>query len=423
MGKSIKIAAVCIGDELLKGFTVNTNLSDIGSNLLASGFSLEKAIVIPDTKALIQDVMEDLLRGGMDIVIFTGGLGPTVDDLTKPAVAEALGLKLLLNDVVAEHLRLYWSRRDRQMSESVMSQAFVPEGAECFPNEVGTAPGLLINISGTCRGISKDSDVSLPCVILLPGPPGEMKPMLRKYVIPYLESITGFDKIYTDTLHVAGLPESRVEQMTLPLIEESGMNIAYCASPEAVKVYISGNNRENLNRKVIQLREKLTSYVLPEGTVSSVDDMMKFCLDKNISLAVAESCTGGLIASAITDISGASRIFKGGIVSYSNEWKHELLGVAPETLEKYGAVSYECASEMVINLCGKYETDAGISVTGIAGPGGGTVEKPVGLVFIGAKFRDMIVVKEFNFPGNRERVRQQTLYTACNLLRSLFHSG
>ncbi len=420
MTKKIKIAAICIGDELLKGFTVNTNLSDIGSALLKSGFVVDRAVVIPDTKEAICNSMHDLIGAGMDLIIMTGGLGPTVDDLTKSTVAEACGLDLIVNNEVAESLKVYWSRRNKEMPESVMSQALVPEGSLFFPNEVGTAPGLLINLSETQPENSPNGHPGLPAIILLPGPPSEMNPMLGKYVIPYIKSLPDFEKLYTNTIHVAGLPESHVENKTLPLVKSLELSVAYCASPEAVKVYLSGNNIEKLNAGTEKLREVLREYALPEGSTTAVDEIVNYCIKNSLTLSVAESCTGGLIAAAVTDIPGTSQIFKGGIVSYSNEWKHELLGVSSATLEKYGAVSYECAMEMVSNLCEKYNSDMGISVTGIAGPGGGTPEKQVGLVYIGVKFREKTVVKKFEFPGNRKRVRKRTVYAACNLLCNLF---
>ena len=430
----LKIAVVCIGDELLKGFTVNTNLTDMGKTLLQYGYVINNAVVIPDIKEVIEENMRTLLKGGMDVIIFSGGLGPTVDDLTKPAIAEACGLKLVRNNKIAEDLESYWKHRGKKMPDTVMNQALVPEGADYFLNTVGTAPGLLIkpDLAKLELNISTKKRSSVPpAVILLPGPPSELNPMFIKDVIPYIQSLSGYSRTYTNTIFVTGIPESVVEEKTLPLIRNSDFSIAYCASPEAVKVYISGNDKTQLASKTQELRNILREYALPDQIRNSVHALIDLCKKNRLTISVAESCTGGLIAAAITDIPGASEVFKGSIVSYSNEWKEKLLGVSEQTLEEFGAVSRECAEEMVVNLCNKYKTDVGISVTGIAGPGGGSPAKPIGLVYIGIQYPQLkeainnqeksvnkTDVREFNFNGNRSRIRQRTLYTACSLLRT-----
>ncbi len=408
----LKIAVICIGDELLKGFTVNTNLTDIGSELLQLGLIINNASVIPDTTEMIQNSTTNMVDSGMDVIILTGGLGPTVDDLTKETIAELFKLKLIMSEKVVATLKLYWNNRNRSMPEAVLDQALIPEGAEILPNDVGTAPGLLIHAS--------DHHPRLPAIILLPGPPSEMNPMFKNYVIPYLSTLKGYDKLFTNTIYTTGLPESIIEEKTLPLIKNSIFSIAYCASPEAVKVYISSSDRDQLNSKTDELRERLGEFALHQGITDSIQAVVNYCKQHDLTLSVAESCTGGLIAAAITDIPGASQIFKGGVVSYSNEWKNQILHVSEETINKFGAVSYECAEEMVTNLCNYYKTDLGISITGIAGPAGGTPEKPVGLIYIGAKLNDKIVIKQFNLSGDRNRVRQRTVYAAANLLKTLF---
>jgi len=430
--ENLKIAVICVGDELLKGFTVNTNLSDMGKTLLHNGFIIDTATVIPDDKKIIQTHLYSLLKNGVDIIIFSGGLGPTVDDLTKPAIAEALELKLIINEDVAKHLKEYWKKRNKKMPEKVMNQALIPSGADYFLNTAGTAPGLLIKPELIKSDLKISTKKRVPAIILLPGPPSELNPMFIKDVIPFLKSLSGFQKVYTKTIFVTGLPESNIEEKTLPLLNNSDFSIAYCASPAAVKVYLSGNNKKLLIKKTAEIRKALGKYALPEKITNSVHYLVNFCKKNNLTLSVAESCTGGLIAATITEIPGASEIFKGGIVSYSNEWKQKILDVPYMTIEKFGAVSKECAEKMVVNLCNKYNTDIGISVTGIAGPTGGSPEKPIGLVYIGIYYKqpEKKSIKEkninstlhttthkFNFKGNREQVRQRTLYAACNLIR------
>ena len=414
----LKIAVICIGDELLKGFTVNTNLTDIGKELLQYGLIIDHATVISDTKEGIQAELKDMLRKGSNIVILTGGLGPTVDDLTKSAVAEIFNLKLINSEEVADKLKTYWSGRTTDMPPSVMNQTLIPEGASILPNSVGTAPGLLIKPGQRETGKAY-TESEPPSIILLPGPPSELNPMLKDHVIPFITSISGADRLYTKTIYTSGLPESRIEEKTLPLINRSDFNIAYCASPAAVKIYLSGRDPILLEKKEKELRQSLGKYALPKDTENPVQFIVNYCIENSLTISTAESCTGGLIAAAITDIPGASEVFRGSVVSYSNEWKNQILKVSEKTIDEFGAVSRECASEMVSNLCSLYKTDMGISVTGIAGPGGGTPEKPVGLVYIGVEINGKKLIKQFNFRGNRTKIRQRTLYSACNFLRTV----
>jgi len=413
----LKISLICIGDELLKGFTVNTNLTNIGNTMTTAGLIIHEAAVIPDIPKAITEMIERLFQHDTDIIITTGGLGPTVDDLTKQAISAFLELPLKHNEDIVDAIKKYWGRRKQTMPKSVLSQALIPEGAKWFPNEVGTAPGILIKAEKFRKSTSLSPET--PCIIMLPGPPSELNPMFKKHVMPFLERIEP-EKRFTETIHVSGLPESIVEKRTENLIPEaSDLSIAYCASPEAVRVYLSGTDYEQLKAKKCELETVLADRLLPAGVISPAEHTVKIFREKNITLACAESCTGGMIAAAITDIPGASSVFKGSVVSYSNEWKENLLKVPEKVLIQYGAVSSECAEEMVENLCSLYHTDAGISVTGIAGPDGGTAEKPVGLIYIGVKFKDKTIVKQYNFPGGRDRVRRRTVSTALNILVDL----
>ena len=411
----LNISIICIGDELLKGFTVNTNLTNIGDAMTTAGLIIHDAVVIPDNPAVITERIERLFNHGTDIIITTGGLGPTVDDLTKQTIAEFLGLPLRQNKDIITSLKKYWSKRPQPMPDSVLSQALIPEGAEWFPNEVGTAPGILIKIDK----FKNSNTTAAPRIIMLPGPPSELNPMFQNYVLPFLESIET-ERRFTETIHISGLPESLVEKRTIDLIKDvHDLSIAYCASPEAVKIYLSGNDKTELKAKKHEIEAVLQDRLLPEGISSPAEHIVKIFKKENFSLACAESCTGGMIAAAITDIPGSSAIFKGSVVTYSNEWKENLLKVPENLLIEYGAVSSECAEKMVKNLCSLYSSDAGISVTGIAGPDGGTPEKPVGLVYIGVKFKDKTVIKQYNFPGGRDRIRRRTVSTALNILVDL----
>ena len=415
----MRIAIVCIGDELLKGFTVNTNLTDLGTALMGIGLSPEISVTIPDTQTAIAKELSRQLETGMDIIIFSGGLGPTLDDLTKQVIAKELGLSLEINEDVMEKLREYWKRRGSKLPSIASNQALVPEGAEWLPNDIGTAPGLLIKVDSR-RHSAKPATAKDPkqLLVMLPGPPGEFNPMVKNHLIPYLVGFREFRGRFTKTITVANMPESRVENATASLIP-TDMSIAYCASPACVRVYLSGDDTTALTMKEREIRKILTPNALPEGVSSPVEQLIRELRENSMTLAVAESCTGGMIAAEFTSFPGASDVFKGGFIAYSNELKTQLLDVPPDLLETHGAVSAECAETMVRNLCATLNVDAGIAVTGVAGPGGGTPDKPVGLVYAGIHLNGKTYVKEFHFPGDRQRIRERTLFSTVNELRAL----
>jgi nicotinamide-nucleotide amidase len=253
---------------------------------------------------------------------------------------------------------------------------------------------------------------------MLPGPPGEFTPMVRAHLIPYLKRNCDFDTFFTNTIPVVDMPESEVERLTAKLIPDD-MSIAYCASPACVKTYISGSSRKALLEKEREIRGILGAHALPPGFSSPMEFLLRELRERKMTLGIAESCTGGMIAAETTSFPGASQVFKGGVVAYSNELKRKLLDIPEELLEKHGAVSGECAGAMVENLCRKLDVDAGIAVTGIAGPGGGTPEKPVGLVYAGIRVNGETKVKKFQFPGDRKRVRERTLHSSVNALLAM----
>ncbi|MFZ2657231.1 MAG: competence/damage-inducible protein A [Victivallales bacterium] len=402
----MRISVLCIGDELLRGSTVNTNLASIGRELGAAALFPAMEMAVKDAAPEIRDAL-DILFARSDLIISTGGLGPTSDDVTKTVVAEYFGLNLHENAEIAERIRLFWStRRFGKMPSSVLSQALVPDGAEVLENRTGTAPGLIVR--------RKDLKKT---IIMLPGPPHEMHPMLMESVIPYLQSVSD-EKLYTEIIYMSGIPESSVEEKAAPVISGiPDLSIAYCASPESIKLFLSGRDRELVGKKMKLIRNALREFLLSPGARTIAEDIYFLLKKRKYKLSVAESCTGGMIAASITDIAGSSEMFAGSVVAYGNEWKMKILGVRKTTLEKFGAVSSQCAKEMVEGACHKFNTEAGISVTGIAGPGGGTKEKPVGLVFIATRYDGGTVVNQYNFPGTREMVRRRAVSSALNQLR------
>ncbi len=397
---------LCIGDELLRGSTTNTNLAKIGQALGAAAMFPIMEMAVKDAGESIVDGL-DVLFARSEIIISTGGLGPTSDDVTKTTVAEYFDLKLEKNAKVTNKIKTFWSaRRLGKMPPSVLNQALVPAGAQILENRTGTAPGLIVNNAKSGK-----------TVIMLPGPPHEMTPMFEEFVIPYLKSVSK-DRLYTELIYVSGLPESSVEERVAPLVSsEPELSIAYCASPESIKVFLSGKKPKLVNVKMKEIRETLKEFLLSPGSRSIAEDICCLLKKRKYKLALAESCTGGMIAAAITDIPGSSDVFSGSAVVYSNDWKEKVLGIRKTTLEKHGAVSSQCAGEMVDNVCVKYDADAGIAVTGIAGPAGGTELKPLGLVFIATRYDGKTVVRQYNFPGTRDMVRRRAVSSALNQLR------
>ena len=400
------IHAICIGTELLLGHTVNTNLAFLGNELQAAGYAVEREICIPDTPATVAAELSRELADA-EVIVTVGGLGPTSDDITRQTVADELGLPLVFQPDVYHRIAEYLARRNVNVpDEALRAQAMVPEGARILPNKNGTAPGLCC-IQGE------------KLVFMLPGPPRELQPMVRESVMPLLR------EKYAPTLAIAavsscGIPESsvaaRVEQILKSYPE---VHPAYCARPFMVDVRLATEpaNRSRLDAAEQAVRRALGNAVIGSGGTSLPAALGELLRARNATLATAESCTAGQISSAITSVPGSSSYFAGGIVSYSNTAKQQLLGVNEQTLETHGAVSEHVALEMMQGAMERLAASTGIAVTGIAGPGGGTEEKPVGLVYIATGTDAVYAVRRYVFPGNREAVRQRTVTVALNQLR------
>ena len=404
----MKISVISIGDELLKGSTINTNLAHIGQKLFESGLLPLNSVTVPDSEKEMRDALE-FAFSLCDVVITTGGLGPTADDVSKEIAAAYFGRGFYEDEASKANIIERWKRLNRNdFPMRLLQQARIIEGAEPLKNVTGTAPGIWLE--------SEDGNGRPLLLVMLPGPPSELKPMFDDIVMPRLRQRIE-NPLKSKLFFVAGMAESTVEEKMQPLLCPE-LSVAYCASPGNVKLFLSSANAVLLDEKVDAVRKIFAENLLPDDCALPVEHLIKLLREKNLKLATAESCTGGIIASEITSIPGASDVFLGSVVSYANEIKTGILGVRPETLEKFGAVSAECASEMVEGLCKKLGADAGIAVTGIAGPGGGTKEKPVGLVFIAVKFGNEVIVKSFNYSGTREGIRIRAVSNAINLLRT-----
>jgi nicotinamide-nucleotide amidase len=400
----MKIASLFIGNELLNGQTTNINILSLGQQLADAGFSLSYSDTVPDDLELIKScIIQKSID--FDVLVICGGLGPTVDDITRKATALAIDAELGFSEEVCQKLKDIMAKKGRQPTTGYYErQSEVIVGAKILNNSIGLAPGLLCEFNSTK-------------IFLLPGPPREFTPMLEESVIPCLKSISP-PQVISDLFHIYGISESRVEKSFQPFLEKYPfVSPAYCANLGRVKLTISyGLEHKEMSA---ELKNEVNAIFGDDITqsVELIDDIAQSLEQKQWSLGTAESCTGGWIGQAITAYAGASNFFQGSVNTYANEWKMNLLGVAEQTLIDHGAVSEECATEMISGLCSRYELDCGIICTGIAGPGGGSDEKPVGTVYIGSKTPISTLVTRFLFSGSRKEVREQTVRYGLNQLR------
>lgn len=400
---------LAVGTELLMGQIANTNAQYISKRLPDAGINVYYHSVAGDNPVRLKECLQRALERS-DVVIMTGGLGPTQDDLTKETVAQNFNRKLILHQESLDKMQRMFGGTGRQMTQNNVKQAYLPEGCLIIPNNNGTAPGCIIEEGNKV-------------VILLPGPPSEMKPMFEDTVMPYFIEKSPY-KIQSKYLRVFGIGESALEDMLTDLIDaQTNPTIAtYAKDGEVtVRVTVKCGKEEDSTGIIMPVVEEIGKRV--GNSLYSIEDhnleeeVGELLIGNNISLSTAESCTGGLISARLTDIAGISAVYKGGVVSYSNEAKADILGVRQETLERYGAVSKETAMEMAEGVRRRTKADIGISVTGIAGPGGGTAEKPVGLVYIGLADEEKVLYKELKLRGNRARIRNMTVLQALNLVR------
>lgn len=399
------IRIICVGDELLSGDTVNTNLAFLGDRLAQIGLAISEEHCVPDSEEAILRALS--LCRGADLVFVMGGLGPTRDDLTRPTVAKFLGRGLSLDTDVRAGIQAYLGLRARTLpSDALDIQSQVPAGATIIPNRNGTAPGLLLQ-DGASRWI------------LLPGPPREMSPMVDNEVVPMLrQQAADWDAV---TLHVCCRPESRVEKTVHEVLgDKHGLHLAFCIKHDNIMVRVSkrrsdGNSGE-LPAAVAAMRRAFGGLLLPDDCPSAAAYLGRLLRERGLVMATAESCTGGGIAAALTEIPGSSEWFAGAVVTYANEWKTRLLGVPAETIAKHGAVSEETVQAMLNGLVANYDVPVGIAVSGIAGPGGGTAEKPVGTVVVGAIGPGWREVRSMHFNGLRDTVRMRSANAGMNLL-------
>ena len=379
------VELISVGTEILLGNIVNTNAAYLAEKCALLGCSLYHQTVVGDNEERMEEAIRQAIERA-DIVILTGGLGPTKDDLTKEVTAKVFSRKLYMDEHSRARIRDYFEKiKSKKVTENNWKQALVPEGAIVIDNLNGTAPGLILEDKE--RG---------KAAILIPGPPNEMKPMFEHDIAPYLNKKQP-EGIYSHMVKVCGIGESRAETMVADLMDAQ-TNPTLAPYAKTGEVHFRVTARACYEEGSEKQKEPL------------IEEMKK-------AVTTAESCTGGKLSGRLLNVSGASSVYNEGYITYANASKEKILGVKHETLETYGAVSEQTAAEMALGAAKAAGADAALSVTGIAGPGGGTAEKPVGLVYIGCAVNGEVTVREYRFTGNREKNRDYAVARAITLLR------
>lgn len=409
----MKAEIVATGTELLLGETLNTSAHYLTGKLSSLGIEVDYHTTVGDNSERLEQVLRQAINRS-DLLLTTGGLGPTEDDLTKELVAKVLNLQMELDQASLSHIVQFFGRRKAPMPSSNEKQAYFPKGSKILPNPIGTAPGAIIERDGKT-------------VIILPGPPFEMQPMFDHYAWPELQRIIGSDseRMNERVLKVFGIGESAIEEVLDDLMHHPGFSIALLAKRAEMHIRLVARGTGNASRAALnsldqaedEIRRRLGDKVFGRDQETMLGIVGQILKRNHLTIATAESCTGGLVGATLTQEPGSSEFYLGGAVSYSNSLKQQLVGVNEKTLNQFGAVSEEVAREMAEGIRQKSGSDLAISTTGIAGPDGGSDLKPVGMVYIGVASPEGVYAKKFQFYGERESVRQLTVQAALNEIR------
>lgn len=399
-----------VGTELLLGQIVDTNAAYLARVLSDLGISVYRRVTVGDNMDRLLAALRQALADS-DIVLTIGGLGPTMDDITRDGLAGALEDTLLFDEGIADRLREFFRKRGMPVLESNLRQAWVPTNGRAIDNPNGTAPGLLFEKNGKIG-------------IALPGPPNEFIPMVDNQVVPYLREKTGnVGTIRSKVLRIAGVGESLVEERVKDLMHDSNPTVAPYAKVGEVHLRVTAKATTAEEADALILERALQIYdILGDAIYGEGDDPIEKAVvlalkERGQTIATAESCTGGLLSQRITDIAGSSDVFVGGVVAYSNQVKSSMVSVPAETIERVGAVSVEVAKALAEGARARFGTTYGVGITGIAGPGGGTPDKPVGLVYLAVAYPGGCEVDEAHYIGSRAIVRHRASQTALNMLR------
>lgn len=402
---------ICVGTELLLGNIVNTNAAFLAVECAKSGLSCYYQTVVGDNRERLREVLHRAMERS-DVVLVSGGLGPTKDDLTKETAAEVLGCSLVEDETSHRQIAAYFAMKGVKPTENNWKQALIPEGATAIENPNGTAPGILAKKDGKY-------------LILMPGPPGELRPMFTERVAPFLNTLTG-EVVESVMVKVAGIGESKAETMVADLLEQqTNPTLAPYAKTGEVHFRITAKAVDTAAAQALiapleaELRKRFGSHIYTDKEEVTLEmAVATLLLERGLTMTTAESCTGGMLAARMVNVPGVSGILKAGFVTYANQAKQSLIGVKQETLEVYDAVSKETAAEMAAGAAGRAKADVAVSVTGIAGPDGGTIKRPVGLVYIGCYVQGRVEVEEYHFCGNRMKIRESATAAALVQLRN-----
>ncbi|MEJ7701481.1 MAG: competence/damage-inducible protein A [Pyrinomonadaceae bacterium] len=401
---------IAIGSELLTPTKTDTNSLWLTEKLNENGIEVKLKTVVGDDELRLKETIKDALNRS-DVVITTGGLGPTEDDITRQVSADAVGRKLIFRENILADISKKFRKMNREMPEINKRQAFIIENADILPNPNGSAPGMFVEIDNKY-------------LILLPGPPRELKPMFENFVLPKLKQTVGEIYVKRKVLRVTGMGESAVDELIAPiytLYKNPQTSTLFNRSEIEIQLTAQGKSESEANQLLEELAdkivEKLGSAVFAVNGELMEEVIGQLLIENGKTLAVAESCTGGLMAQRLTEIPGASKFFIEGVIAYANAAKIRSLNVAPDLIEIFGAVSAEVAEAMAKGLLERAGTDFAISITGIAGPNGATEDKPVGLVFIGYASKAEVKSIKLNLPGDRHLIRWRASQAALDFLR------
>jgi len=417
---AMDLELVTIGDELLLGYTIDTNAAHLARELASIGVSIVRRATVGDSAADIASAVGDAIdRTGA--VVTTGGLGPTADDLTRPAIAELFGRELVPDEARWEALRALWKERGRgEIPLANRGQIMVPRSATVLENRHGSAPGLWL-----------EDERGRWCA-MLPGVPRELKGMVADVLIPRLRARLGVSNhvVRSRTLRTTGIAESKLPELLGPFATAvDGLSLAYLPGQEGVDLRVTARDRtsddvdEALGRAIASLRERVARYAYADDQTDLASVVLDECAARGLHIAVAESCTGGLLGARLTAIPGSSKVVEGGIISYSNTAKHRVLGVPTETIERHGAVSEQVAVAMAAGARQRVGAEIGIAITGVAGPGGGSAEKPVGLVWIAVDVAGTVRTHSSRFIGDRAEIRFRATQAALDIVRHMLTRG
>ncbi len=404
------VEIIAVGTEILLGNIVNTNAAYLAEKCAALGLSCYYQDVVGDNDERLSETIRLALTRA-DILLLSGGLGPTQDDLTKEVAARVMGRELYLHEPSKDAILRFFQERGLEITDNNWKQAMVPEGCIVVENPGGTAPGIIIAENGKH-------------VVLMPGPPGELIPMFERSIMPYLSNLTS-GVIYSQTVKICGVGESKAESMVEDLIDaQKNPTIATYAKTGEVHLRVTATASDEKEAKklvkpvVKELKGRFGNHVYTtDNEVTLEKSVVDLLMANKLTACTVESCTGGMLSARLINVPGVSEVFKSGYVTYSNKSKRRLLGIKKNLLVKHGAVSEQIAREMAKTAAALARADVSVSTTGIAGPDGGTPEKPVGLVYIACNVCGRITVKECRFHGSREKIRESTVSAALSLLR------